>query len=266
MNLNSEIKNPSETNEKILNSNLTDSKFNSSLFDKSQPTNKIIFRFKIILLGDVAVGKTSIITRYIDNKFDNHYTCTINIQSRIKKIALNQEIYAEMSIWDTCGEEKFKALTRQYYRDTNGILLIFDLSNKKTFLNLKNWLNDIHEISPNDVNIILVGNKIDAKRDVSKEDINKFVEDNFLTYFEISAKNGINVDLAFEKLAREIVEKNQDFQNEINNINDMGDSIIDCQSSIHSGSIQLHDKSNIKNNNDNNDENNNTLRKFFGCC
>ena len=171
-----------------------------------------------------------------------------------------------MSIWDTCGEEKFKALTRQYYRDTNGILLIFDLSNKKTFLNLKNWLNDIHEISPNDVNIILVGNKIDAKRDVSKEDINKFVEDNFLTYFEISAKNGINVDLAFEKLAREIVEKNQDFQNEINNINDMGDSIIDCQSSIHSGSIQLHDKSNIKNNNDNNDENNNTLRKFFGCC
>ena len=154
-----------------------------------------------------------------------------------------------MTIWDTCGEEKFRALTRQYYRDTNGILLIFDLNNSKTFLNLKTWLKDIKEVAPKNVIIILIGNKLDIRRNINKEDIEKFIDDNFLIYYEISAKNGINVDLAFEKLAREVVEKMRE-ENE-NRLKEFGESSLDDYNNIEN--IQLNRRNNISN-------------KKFKCC
>ena len=86
---------------------LNDSKYNSTLLEKSKE-QKTIYHLKIILLGDVSVGKTAILNRYIDGKFDNNYSCTINVQTKTKEISLNQEISAEMTIWDTCGEEKFR--------------------------------------------------------------------------------------------------------------------------------------------------------------
>ena len=237
---------------------LNDSKFKSSLFKKDD-TKKVITRFKIILLGDVSVGKTAIMNRYMYGQYNNDYECTINPQYRIKEFSISEEIIAQITIWDTCGEEKFKALTRQFYRHTNGILLIFDLCNRNTFLNLNNWLKEIEEIAPKDVSIVLAGNKVDMKREVSLEEINKFVEDNFLTYFEISAKSGINVDLAFEKLAREIIDNGN---NEI--YNNIVDSIKFNESMNSSGSILLHDKSYDKR--VNSDKNNQSLGKFLGCC
>ena len=237
---------------------LNDSKFKSSIFKKEE-SKKLIIKFKIILLGDVSVGKTALMNRYMYGQYNNEYQCTINAESRIKEIPINEEITAQMTIWDTCGEEKYKALTRQYYRETNGILLIFDLCNRNSFLNLKKWLNEISEIAPKEVSIVLVGNKVDMKREVSLDEINQFVSDNLLTYFEISAKNGINVDFAFEKLAKEIV---NNLNNE--NYNTIVDSISNNESMHSSGSIQLHDKSyDRKANIDNNNQN---LNKFLGCC
>ena len=233
---------------KNISNNLSDSKFNSTLIEKSN-INKESYSIKIILLGDVSVGKTAILNRYIDGKFDNNYSCTINVQTKTKEISLNQEISAEMTIWDTCGEEKFRALTRQYYRDTHGILLIFDLNNGKTFLNLKTWLKDIKEVAPKNVIIILIGNKLDIRRNINKEDIEKFIDDNFLIYYEISAKNGINVDLAFEKLAREVVEKMRE-ENE-NRLKEFGESSLDDYNNIEN--IQLNRRNNISN-------------KKFKCC
>ena len=244
--------------EKDSTSYLNDSKFKSSIFQKDA-SKKIIMCFKIILLGDVSVGKTAIMNRYMYGQYNNEYECTINPQSRIKEYQIDEDIIARITIWDTCGEEKFKALTRQYYRDTNGILLIFDLCNRDTFLNLNNWLNEINEIAPKEVSIVIVGNKVDMKREVSLEEVNKFVEDNFLTYFEISAKSGINVDLAFEKLAREIIDNGN---NEI--YNNIVDSIKFNESMQSSGSILLHDKSYDKR--VNSDKNNQSLGKFSGCC
>ena len=166
--------------EKDSTSYLNDSKFKSSIFQKDA-SKKIIMCFKIILLGDVSVGKTAIMNRYMYGQYNNEYECTINPQSRIKEYQIDEDIIARITIWDTCGEEKFKALTRQYYRDTNGILLIFDLCNRDTFLNLKNWLNEINEIAPKEVSIIIVGNKVDMKREVSLEEVQKFAQDNLLT-------------------------------------------------------------------------------------
>ena len=100
---------------------LNDSKFKSSIFKKEE-SKKLIIKFKIILLGDVSVGKTALMNRYMYGQYNNEYECTINPQSRIKEYQIDEDIIARITIWDTCGEEKFKALTRQYYRDTNGIL------------------------------------------------------------------------------------------------------------------------------------------------
>ena len=209
---------------KNISNNLSDSKFNSTLIEKSN-INKESYSIKIILLGDVSVGKTAIINRYIDGKFDDNYSCTINVQSRKKKISFNQDISIEMSIWDTCGEEKFRAITRQYYRESNGILLVFDLNRNKTFLNLTKWMKEIKEVAPKDVLIALVGNKVDLKREVNKNDVENFAEENNLIYYEISAKDGINVDFAFEKLAKVIIEKMKD-ENE-NRLKEKDDSIYD---------------------------------------
>ena len=209
---------------KNISNNLSDSKFNSTLIEKSN-INKESYSIKIILLGDVSVGKTAIINRYIDGKFDDNYSCTINVQSRKKKISFNQDISIEMSIWDTCGEEKFRAITRQYYRESNGILLVFDLNRNKTFLNLTKWMKEIKEVAPKDVLIALIGNKVDLKREVNKNDVENFAEENNLIYYEISAKDGINVDFAFEKLAKVIIEKMKD-ENE-NRLKEKDDSIYD---------------------------------------
>ena len=209
---------------KNISNNLSDSKFNSTLIEKSN-INKESYSIKIILLGDVSVGKTAIINRYIDGKFDDNYSCTINVQSRKKKISFNQDISIEMSIWDTCGEEKYRALTRQYYRESNGILLVFDLSNNKTFLNLKKWIKEIKEVAPKNVIVILAGNKVDLKRDVNKEEVEKFSEENNLIYYEISAKDGINVDFAFENLAKVIIENINDESE--NRLKEIGESIYD---------------------------------------
>ena len=209
---------------KNISNNLSDSKFNSTLIEKSN-INKESYSIKIILLGDVSVGKTAIINRYIDGKFDDNYSCTISVQSRKKEISFNQDISIEMSIWDTCGEEKYRALTRQYYRESNGILLVFDLNRNKTFLNLTKWMKEIKEVAPKDVLIALVGNKVDLKREVNKNDVENFAEENNLIYYEISAKDGINVDFAFEKLAKVIIEKMKD-ENE-NRLKEKDDSIYD---------------------------------------
>ena len=216
--------NQNDNNNKNEQNNISDSKFNSTLIEKSN-INKTSYSIKIILLGDVSVGKTAIINRYIDGKFDDNYSCTINVQSRKKKISFNQDISIEMSIWDTCGEEKFRAITRQYYRESNGILLVFDLNRNKTFLSLTKWIKEIKEVAPKDVVIVLVGNKVDLNREVNKNDVENFAEENNLIYYEISAKDGINVDFAFEKLAKVIIEKMKD-ENE-NRLKEKDDSIYD---------------------------------------
>ena len=216
--------NQNDNNNKNEQNNISDSKFNSTLIEKSN-INKTSYSIKIILLGDVSVGKTAIINRYIDGKFDDNYSCTINVQSRKKKISFNQDISIEMSIWDTCGEEKFRAITRQYYRESNGILLVFDINRNKTFLNLTKWMKEIKEVAPKDVLIALIGNKVDLKREVNKNDVENFAEENNLIYYEISAKDGINVDFAFEKLAKVIIEKMKD-ENE-NRLKEKDDSIYD---------------------------------------
>jgi small GTP-binding protein len=193
------------------NSSLDESKYSN----KQNEFEKKIYDFKVILLGNSSVGKTSILERFISKKFSEFQRCTINVECKKKSILLDPTTSAELSIWDTAGEEKFRALTKNYYRDAQGILLLYDINDRKTFLDLNKWIIDIYEIcKKEEISIILVGNKIDLERNVKKDEIIQFAEKYGFQQFEVSAKNGINIDLIFEKLAEEMVEK---FENKEDN-------------------------------------------------
>ena len=177
---------------------------------------RTIYKFKVILLGESSVGKTSILNRFVLNKFTDTYKCTVGIECKIKSILLDPYTSAELKIWDTCGEEKFQSVTRQYYNDTNGIILLYDLSDKNTFNSLNKWLKEIRNYAPKNTVVIIVGNKVDLERKVSHDDAITFANNENISYLEVSAKNGINIELIFEKLCKEMVIKKKEIIEENN--------------------------------------------------
>ena len=169
---------------------------------------KNFYKFKIILLGDTGVGKTSLLGRYMDEQYFNNRPCTIFADYKIKSIKIDDLTSADITIWDTCGQEKYRSLTRQFFKDAQGIILIFDVSDKNSFSNLNKWLEDIkNNIFKEDVSIVLCGNKIDLNRSISFEEANNFANNNDLIYCETSSKNGINVESAFEKVTIDIIDR-----------------------------------------------------------
>ena len=170
--------------------------------------NRIIYQFKIILIGDQGVGKTSLVNRFMGYEFQENYACTINADFKIKSLSMDEETGAELTVWDTCGQEKFRAITRQYFKDAHGIVLVYDVNDDNSFRGLSSWLKEIKNNSNKDVSIVLVGNKIDLNdRKISKEEANEFAFKNGLIYYETSSKEGINIDTPFESLAKDIIKK-----------------------------------------------------------
>ena len=195
---------------------------NKNKYDKTKNKSDIIFiNFKIILVGDVSVGKTSIIGRYINNAFDDDYQCTIQAEQQSKVIKEDENTSIKLNIWDTVGQEKFRAVTRQYYRDCHGAIIVFDLTKRSSFEQMKIWLEDIKNYGNNDTVIIIMGNKSDltGEREISsneiKEKLNE-LNDDYL-YFEVSAKNGNNISMAFDKLKKLIMENRKANENKDNN-------------------------------------------------
>lgn len=174
-----------------------------------------VYNFKVIMLGDVAVGKTAIINRFVDNTFTDNYKCTIQTTFRKSQINIDRKSTIEMKIWDTTGEEKYRSLTRQYYRNSNGIILIFDLTNYDSFNSLPSWLSDIKKYGSKDYDIILVGNKSDLDlHAIPNQEIQLFAERENVTYLEVSAKNGTNVLLLFERLSDKMIKTINETNNE----------------------------------------------------
>ena len=170
-----------------------------------------IYQLRIILIGDSNVDKTSLVNRFMGFDFESNYKCTISADFKIKSISISSEIGAELTVWDTCGQERFRSMTRQYFKDAQGIVLVYDVGDLESFNNLSVWLKEIKNNSNKDPEIVLVGNKIDLEdRKVTKEKGMRFAEKNNLMYAETSSKEGINVDSPFEKLATALVNKIKD--------------------------------------------------------
>ena len=163
---------------------------------------------KLLTLGETEVGKTSIVLRYSDDKFHEDKTATIGIDFKIKIIRKGNEVI-KVSIYDTAGEERFKTLIKHYYRGANGILLIFDLTKKETFLKINDWIDQLNShFNQDEISIILIGNKKDlSDREISYEEGNERGKELNILYFETSAKTGENVNEAFNSLTNEILKK-----------------------------------------------------------
>jgi len=173
---------------------------------------------KIILIGDAGVGKTSISGRYIDSSFKDAYQATLQVEKRMKIINEDDKTSIRLNIWDTAGQEKFRSITRQFYRDCQGAFIVFDLTKKSSFNELKTWINELKTHGNDDTVIIILGNKSDltTEREISEDVIKNEIKDKY-KYFEVSAKTGNNVSLAFDEMKKLIMQKiKKNEQNESN--------------------------------------------------
>lgn len=165
------------------------------------------YLFKIMLIGDSGVGKSSLLSKYACDKFDRSYISTIGVDFKIKTVKHKDKI-VKLQIWDTAGQERFRTITASYYRGANGIVVAFDLTDTESFENINRWLNEIDiNSSGNKISLIIVGTKADlvSKRTVSQEVIKKFVSENKCIYVETSSLTGQNVEKAFSEMVVNLI-------------------------------------------------------------
>ncbi|MHA1237976.1 MAG: Rab family GTPase [Candidatus Odinarchaeia archaeon] len=163
--------------------------------------------FKLVVLGDIQVGKTSLIFRYTDRRFLGEYKPTIGIDFSAKLVSLGK-LNVDLVIWDLGGDEKYKILRRHYLDGARGCLLVYDISNKASFEHIETWFNDVRTYC-GEIPCILIGNKVDLedKRVVPTSEGEKLAEKLGLKFMESSAKTGSNVDNAFKTLTELMVAK-----------------------------------------------------------
>ena len=154
---------------------------------------------KVLLLGDSGVGKSSLILRYTDETFNSKLVNSIGVDFKMKKKEIDGKII-KIQIWDTAGHERFRSITYSYYRGANSIIIVFDLSNKKSFISITDWLKQIEKHAKENVFKFLVGNKYDLieEREVLYEEAKQYADEHSLPYIETSAKEGININELFE--------------------------------------------------------------------
>ena len=189
--------------------------------------NTTTYPLKICFVGNSNVGKTSIIRRFINNKFDEEkIASTISVNFENKKLKIDPYTELSMQIWDTAGQERFRSLTASYLRESNGIFIVFDLSDKKSFDDLISWFEEINKAEINQKNCvkIVIGNKLDSKdKEVDNDTAKKLAEENGMKYLPVSAKDGINIVSMFEIMGEACLKI---IQNEENNDDNDDNKII----------------------------------------
>ncbi|XP_010531376.1 PREDICTED: ras-related protein RABH1d [Tarenaya hassleriana] len=159
-------------------------------------------KYKLVFLGDQSVGKTSIITRFMYDKFDTTYQATIGIDFLSKTMYLEDRT-VRLQLWDTAGQERFRSLIPSYIRDSSVAVVVYDVANRLSFLNTSRWIEEVRTERGGDVIIVLVGNKTDLveKRQVSIEEGDSKAREYGVMFIETSAKAGFNIKPLFRKIA-----------------------------------------------------------------
>ncbi|GAA5960629.1 hypothetical protein JCM21900_006027 [Sporobolomyces salmonicolor] len=160
-------------------------------------------KFKLVFLGEQSVGKTSLITRFMYDTFDNTYQATIGIDFLSKTMYLEDRT-VRLQLWDTAGQERFRSLIPSYIRDSSVAVVVYDITNRTSFLNTSKWVDDVRSERGNDVIIVLVGNKTDLndKRQVTTDEAEQKAKELNVMFIETSAKAGHNVKTLFRKIAQ----------------------------------------------------------------
>ena len=170
--------------------------------------------FKIIIIGDAAVGKSSLTLNAVHNKFLDCYTPTIGFEFSTLNIRVNDK-YIKLQIWDTCGQEAYRSLINSFYRNSSLAMIVYAINDEKSYKNIEVWLNEIRTIVGLEAKVYLIGNKSDLENDrrVKREDAEKFSEEHDFDYFiETSAKNGDNTKNVFIQAAIDLYKKNLDYE------------------------------------------------------
>jgi small GTP-binding protein len=165
---------------------------------------------QLLIVGDTTVGKTSILTRFTENKFNQNYLATVGLDFFTKDVDFtNPKRRVRIKIWDSAGQERFRSLTQSFFRNANGIIIVYDVSNIESFENLKYWIQSINtQLGNNDIHTIVIGNKIDLARDVKKEDAENFCKEKGYKYFEVSAQKGEGIEEAINYLVELVIKSN----------------------------------------------------------
>jgi len=164
------------------------------------------FSFKVIVIGDPRVGKTTLILRYIDKAFRELYIPTIGVQVSLKYLELDELTQVKLHLWDIAGQDLFEKVREKFYSGSHAVLLVYDVTNPKTFRNIEKWYLDMVKVVGK-LPGFLIGNKIDLTAQVKKWDGKDLAEKLDLQFIETSAKTGENVDLVFQELAKKLVKK-----------------------------------------------------------
>ncbi|KAA3475616.1 ras-related protein Rab11A-like [Gossypium australe] len=169
------------------------------------PNQKIDYVFKVVLIGDSAVGKSQILARFARNEFSLDSKATIGVEFQTRTLVIEHKS-VKAQIWDTAGQERYRAVTSAYYRGAVGAMLVYDISKRQTFDHIPRWLEELRGHADKNIVIILIGNKSDLEnqRAVSTEDAKEFAQKEGLFFLETSALEATNVEAAFLTVLNEI--------------------------------------------------------------
>ena len=171
----------------------------------SQNPNGYDMIFKIVLIGDTAVGKTNILSKYLSDEFDPDSKATVGVEFGTKNYKIGDNI-VKVQIWDTAGQERYRSITNAYYKGAKGALLVYDITNQKSFENLDRWISDLKINGDEKISIVLIGNKsdLDNQRVISIEEGKNKAELFKFAFIETSALNGSNIEKAFDELINDV--------------------------------------------------------------
>ena len=165
------------------------------------------YLLKFIIIGDAAVGKSNLLVRYTSGQFKEEYQLTIGVEFGSNDVIIGDNTY-RIQIWDTAGQENFRSITRSYYKNTACAIIVYEISNKKSFENISSWIEECKNTAPKSILMVLVGNKCDLdNREVTEEEGREFAEKNGMLFFETSAKTGKNVEELFKESVKVIDQK-----------------------------------------------------------
>lgn len=165
------------------------------------------YLFKILLLGDSSVGKSSLLLRFSDDTFKENQVSTIGVDWKIRTVDLDGK-RIKLQLWDSAGQERFRTIASSYYRGAHGVAVVFDLTSEKSFSNVDSWLEEVGNHATDNIPKVLLGNKLDlpGEREIATEKAKQYADSNGMKYLETSAKNADNVTEAFLTMTREIYE------------------------------------------------------------
>ena len=209
--------------------------------------NEII---KILTLGESSVGKTSFILRYTENTFSEIYLTTMGIDFKTKVIKLKNKKTYSVLFYDTAGQEKYRSISLSVIKNVQGVILMYDITNKKSFESISRWMENIREIKGNYFPIILLGNKceLEEKRVVSKNDAEQLAQKYGIELFEVSNKAGINIDEAGLCMINKVVEEKEKANNLIKDFEVLNDKdIIKLDKNLYKEKEKHKQKCNCKN-------------------